>query len=164
MSEEMALFTKTEETDGVLPEDMYESETEKYLIFLSNDIFYGVNADYVVDIITEVNITWLPMLPPHIRGVVNLRGQIVPIIDFRRLLGQPLKDNDCIVVLDFEETKIGILVDTVDQMVDVEKGTILSVPYQNTQDMQKIISGMYSLPEGGGTLMVLDCALLLHGR
>lgn len=164
MPEETTLFARTEELDSDFMEEAHENESDKYLIFLSNDILYGVNADYVAEIITGTTITWLPMLPPHIRGVINLRGQIVPIIDFRLLLGREPQEDYCVIVLDLEETQIGILVDTVDQMVDVEQGAILPVPNQNTQDVQKLISGMYSLPDGAGTMMVLDCDFLLSGK
>ena len=161
MSEIERLFTKIEETENEWQGELPESEAEKYLIFLSDEIFYGVNADCVAEIITETAVTWLPMLPTHIRGVINLRGQIVPIVDFRLLLGRYPGSNGCIIVLDLQETKIGILVDTVDQMVDIEKEAILPVPSQSVQAGQKMISGMYSLP-GGGTMMAVDCSLLLH--
>ena len=58
-----------------------------------------------------------------------------------------------------EGTQAGILVDSVAKMVDVPQENILPMPSQNAQ---KLISGMCSLPEGG-TMLVLDCALLLHG-
>ena len=73
MSEEMTLFAKTEETDYV-EADVQDSSSEKYLLFLSNGICYGVNADIVKEIITEITITHLPMLPKHLSGVYNLRG------------------------------------------------------------------------------------------
>ena len=123
-------------------------ETDKYLIFRSNGILFGVHSDSVKEIITEARITLIPVLPEHISGVVNLRGLIVPIIDFRRLLGQ--------------YPQLGILVDEVDQMVDAYKKSILPVPYQNGQNVQNLVTGMYSLPEDGGTLMMLDIAFLYH--
>lgn len=137
-------------------------ETEKYLIFRSNGILFGVHSDSVKEIITEANITLIPVLPEHISGVVNLRGLIVPIIDFRRLLSQPSEENHCIMVLEYEGVQLGILVDEVDQMVDVDEKKILPVPYQNGQSVQNLVTGMYSLPDGGGTLMILDIEFLYH--
>lgn len=137
-------------------------ETDKYLIFRSNGILFGVHSDSVKEIITEARITLIPVLPEHISGVVNLRGLIVPIIDFRRLLGQFPAENRCIIVLEYEGVQLGILVDEVDQMVDVYKKSILPVPYQNGQNVQNLVTGMYSLPEDGGTLMMLDIAFLYH--
>ena len=137
-------------------------ETDKYLIFRSNGILFGVHSDSVKEIITEARITLIPVLPEHISGVVNLRGLIVPIIDFRRLLGQYPAENRCIIVLEYEGEQLGILVDEVDQMVDAYQKSILPVPYQNGQNVQNLVTGMYSLPEDGGTLMMLDIAFLYH--
>ncbi len=152
-----AIQTEAAELNTKVVED-----TDKYLIFRSNDILFGVHSDSVKEIITQTNITIIPMLPAHISGVVNLRGLIVPIIDFRRLLGQPWETNRCIIVLEYDGVQLGILVDDVDQMVDVYPKRILPVPYQNGQNVQKLVTGMYSLPEGGGTLMMLDIEFLYH--
>ncbi len=104
------------------------------------------------------------MLPPDIRGVINLRGGVVPIIDFRLMMGCMPEDKFCTVILDMEGTQIGILVDEVDQTVDIEKNRILPVPRQSDMSAQKMVTGMYSLPGGKKTLMVLDCTQLLYGH
>lgn len=161
MSEEMTLFAKTEETDYV-EADVQDSSSEKYLLFLSNGICYGVNADIVKEIITEITITHLPMLPKHLSGVYNLRGLIIPIVDFRLLLDQEPSQEHCTVVLDIEGTQIGVLADSVDRMVDIEKDSIVPVPHQGHVDGQKLISGMCSLPGDSGTMMIVDFSLLLH--
>lgn len=160
MSNETMVFAKTDESEEALLNKARENEAEKYLIFLSDGLFYGVNADFVAEIITESIVTHLPMVPDHISGVINLRGQIVPIIDFRLMLGREPGEEYCTIVLDLDGTQIGILADSVDQMVDIEKGAILPMP---TQQAQKLICGMCTLPNGNGTMMVLDCGLLLHG-
>ena len=97
-------------------EDAVEVETDKYLIFLSGGIYYGVDTKYVKEMLTqwETSITWLPMLPPDIRGVMNLRGGIVPIVDFRLMTNCVPEDKFCTVILDMEGTQIGIMVDEVD--------------------------------------------------
>lgn len=163
MSEENLVFDKASdfEVESALSDNVREIETEKYLIFSSSGILYGVNADYVAEIITETSVTHLPMVPPYISGVINIRGQIVTIIDFRMLLGQMPGENYSTIVLDVEGTQIGILVDTVEQMVDIEKSSILPVPSQ--QQAQSLgTDRMCTLPNGNGTMMVLDCSRLLH--
>ena len=138
-------------------------DTDKYLIFRSGGILFGIHSDSVKEIITETRITLIPVLPEHISGVVNLRGLIVPIVDFRRLLGQVSQDNSCTIVLEYEDVQLGILVDDVDQMVDVDKKGILPVPYQNGQSIQNLVTGMYSLPDQS-TLMMLDISFLYHAQ
>ena len=138
-------------------------DTDKYLIFRSGGILFGIHSDSVKEIITETRITLIPVLPEHISGVVNLRGLIVPIVDIRRLLGQVSQKNSCTIVLEYEDVQLGILVDDVDQMVDVDKKGILPVPYQNGQSIQNLVTGMYSLPDQS-TLMMLDISFLYHAQ
>lgn len=147
-------------------EEAVELETDKYLIFLSGGVYYGVDTKNVKEMLTqwETSITWLPMLPPHIRGVINLRGGVVPIVDFRLLMGQMPEDKFCTVILDMEGVQIGILVDEVDQTVDIDKKSVLPVPYQSGVESQKMVTGMYSLPDRNTALMVLDCTQLLYGH
>ncbi len=157
----------TADTAALAPdEEMVEVEVNKYLIFLSGGIYYGVDTKYVKEMLTqwEASVTGVPMLPPDIRGVINLRGGVVPIIDFRLMMGCMPEDKFCTVILDMEGTQIGILVDEVDQTVDIEKNRILPVPRQSEMSAQKMVTGMYSLPGGKKTLMVLDCTQLLYGH
>ncbi|WP_322172753.1 chemotaxis protein CheW [Acutalibacter caecimuris] len=147
-------------------DEVAEPEMDKYLVFLSGGIYYAVDTKFVKEMLTQwdTSITWLPMLPPHIRGVINLRGGVVPIIDFRLLMGQMPEDRFSTVILDVEGVQIGILVDEVDQTVDIEKRQVLPVPYQSGMEAQKMVTGMYSLPNSGKTLMVLDCTQMMYGH
>lgn len=149
-----------DDIQSALSDNVYENETNNYLIFRSDEIQYGADADCVAEILTEIAVTRLPLVPPHVAGVINLRGQIVPILDFRILLGKMPTENYCAIILDIEDIQIGILVDTVDQMVAIEKSAILPVPAQQRE--QRMISGMCTVPNGSGTMMVLDCSQLLH--
>ena len=158
MSEENVLFARETEPDAAAAEGAPEILTDKYLIFVSDNLFYGIDAEQVVELITEHSITRLPRVPHYVRGIINLRGQIIPIIDIRLRLGKPEADENCIMVVNVGSDCIGILVDGVDKMVDVLPSSILPMP---TQNPQKLISGMCSLPEGK-TLLILDCGLLLH--
>lgn len=154
------------ETDVSDLDEALEPEMDKYLVFLSAGIYYAVDTKYVKEMLTQwdTSITWLPMLPPHIRGVINLRGGVVPIVDLRLLMGQMPEERFSTVILDMEGIQIGILVDEVDQTVDIEKRQVLPVPYQSGMESQKMVTGMYSLPNSEKTLMVLDCTQLIYGH
>lgn len=156
MSEEEMMFATEDRVDS--SEAVAEVVTDKYLIFESDGLQLGASVDYVVEIITNHTITHLPIVPSYVSGIINLRGQIIPIVDVRRRLGKPSREDCCIVVLDVDGTQFGILVDSVAQMVDVPRESVVQMPAHNNQ---KMISGMCSLP-GGGTMLVLDCALLLE--
>ena len=143
---------------GVTDEDL-ESQSTRYMIGISDGLRYGIDAEKVETILTDHTITHMPCVPEYVRGIVNLRGQIMPVIDLRLRLGKPPKDDCIIMVVNVESEAISILVDSVEKMVDIPKSAILPMP---TQSHQKLVSGMCSLPEGG-TLLILDCDLLLHG-
>ena len=134
-----------------------EVEAEKYLLFLSDQLLFGVKAEYVVEIITNHAITPLPLVPGFILGIINLRGQIIPIVDIRLLLGQPAQQDTCMIILNIQDIMIGIRVDQVQKMVDIDPRSILPAPAQNSQDL---VSGMCSLGQGQ-TMLVLDGPQLL---
>ncbi|WP_160664468.1 chemotaxis protein CheW [Colidextribacter sp. OB.20] len=153
---EEVLFAREQEDS--YNEQPPEIQTDKYLIFSSDGLMYGIKADLVKDIITDYAITYLPQVPAYVKGVINLRGQIVPIIDIRLRLGKPEKENFCGIVVEVEGNMVGILVDMVEQMVDVPLDAILPVP---TNKGQAMVCGMCTLADGS-TMLELDCELLLH--
>ena len=155
---EEVLFARHSDMDAAPEDTAPEVLSNKYLICVSDSLFYGIGAEQVVEIITDHTITRLPRVPHYVRGIINLRGQIIPIIDIRLRLGKPQAEESCIIVVNIGSDCMGILVDGVDKMVDVSRDSILPMP---TQNPQKLISGMCSLPDGG-TLLILDCGLLLH--
>ena len=138
-TEEVLFATESQQLDDYTDQSP-EIQTDKYLIFSSSGLMYGIKADMVKDIITGYAITYLPRVPNYVRGVINLRGQIVPMVDIRLRLGKPEQDNFCGIV------------------VDVPLDAILPVP---TSSGQAMVSGMCTLPDGN-TMLELDCELLLH--
>ena len=150
------LFAREQEDDYT--DQPVELQTDKYLIFSSDGLMYGIKADLVKDIITDYAITYLPQVPSYVRGVINLRGQIIPMVDIRLRLGKMPQENFCGIVVDVDGNMVGILVDMVEKMVDVPQRSILPVPTKNGQAM---VSGMCTLPDGD-TMLELDCDQLLH--
>ena len=146
MSDENMLFATEQEQmeDG---KQIDEIATRKFLTFQTDNLLFGIAAENVVEIITSHTITRVPMVPSYVRGIINLRGQTIPLIDMRLRLNIEPTDTDCIVVLNIDEMQIGIL-----------EQSIRAVPEHNAQ---KYVSGMSSMPDGSGTMLVLDCHLLL---
>lgn len=153
---EEVLFAK--EQEDTYNEQPPEIQTEKFLIFSSDGLMYGIRTDQVKDIITDYTITYLPQVPNYVKGVINLRGQIVPIVDIRLRLGKPEKETSCGITVEVDGNMVGIQVDMVEQIVDVPLDAILPVP---TNKGQAMVCGMCTLPDGS-TMLELDCALLLH--
>lgn len=129
--------------------------TERFLTFVSDGLIIGVSTDYVTEIITNHAITMIPLVPDYVKGIINLRGQIIPIIDIRLRMGKPSIDytsKTCIIVLNIDDTHLGIIVDAVQQVIDIDKSKISPVP---TERHQELINGMISLSERS-VLLFLD--------
>ena len=151
------LFAREDEMEALNLDDAVDSQ--KYLIFMAGHLKLGVVAEDVVEILNNQVITYLPMVPDFIRGIINMRGQMVPILDVRARLGmEPQEGDDLVVVINLGDVQLGILVDGVDQMLDIPKNNIHPLPANSTQ---LLVSGMCSLPDGSGTMMVLDCEQLV---
>ncbi len=144
-------------------EDALENavSTERFLTFTSDGLTIGVSTNYVTEIITNHVITVLPLVPDYVKGIINLRGQIIPIIDIRLRMGKPeieYTSTTCIIVLNINSTNIGIVVDAVQQVVDIDQSKISAVPVENQQEL---INGMIS-HGGRSVILFLDCEQLIQ--
>ncbi len=156
MTAETQLFATETELEDAAPAS--EVQTKQFLVFESDNLLFGADVEHVMEIITNYVITPLPIVPSYIRGIINLRGQIIPILDIRLRLGKPPSEVSCVIVLDVHGTYIGILVDGVAQMESVPRDNLLPVPERNAQEL---VSGMCSLQDGS-TMLILDCELLVE--
>lgn len=161
MSKENVLFqVEEEELESTVPEDE-GADSRKHLIFTVDDLKIGIDAEQVVEIMNVYTATYLPMMPDYILGIFNMRGQIIPIMDIRLRLGKPPAEEGILIVIDYNNNQLGIRVDSVDLMLDIPMESIVPIPSQSTQ---KLVSGMCTLPDGSGTMLVLDCEqLIAHG-
>lgn len=107
----------------------------KYLTFMLGDEEYGVEILKVKEIIGLMDITTVPRTPHFVRGVVNLRGRIIPVLDLRKKFGMgAVEDTEftCIVVVDARirdaSLLMGVLVDTVSEVVDIASDDIEDAP------------------------------------
>lgn len=130
--------------------------TERFLTFRSDGLTFGVSTNYIIEIITNHMITLLPMVPGFVKGIMNLRGQIIPIIDIRLRMGKPEVDytnTSCIIVLSFNGISIGVIVDSVEQVLDIDGSQVSPVP---ANQQQELVSGMISLANQS-VVLILDC-------
>jgi len=99
-----------------------------YLTFAVGDEDYGVGISYVTEIINVQTITEVPELPVYIKGIINLRGKIIPVMDVRIRFNKEPKDyNDrtCIIVVDIGDTSIGLIVDMVREVLNIDEEDIV---------------------------------------
>ncbi len=132
--------------------------TEKYLIYHSDDLLFGVSAEFVEEIITNYSVTPVPLVPYHVVGVINLRGQIIPVVAMRRLIGQNTdKEGTCIIILKVQDTSVGVLVDEVMRMVDIDKTEMQPAPRQSANSY---VNGVCHLPDKQ-TMLIFACERVL---
>ena len=137
-----------------------EGSINKYLTFISDGLHFGVDTDNVVEILTNQFIRPFPMVPQYIKGVINLRGEVIPIIDLRLRVGKmPLEDaeENCIIVLEIGSDTIGIIVDTVAQVIDINDEDVSLIPTESRQELTKYMTS----DESGTVIMLLECEALI---
>ncbi len=103
----------------------------KHLTFALGNEGYGIPIHQVKEIIGMMEITSIPKTPPFIKGIINLRGKIVPIIDLRVKFGLPEREyteRTCIIVIEINPASgkrtIGVVVDTVSEVINIQAGDI----------------------------------------
>ena len=103
----------------------------KFLTFLVGSVGYGIEISYVVEIISVQEITLVPHTHPYVKGIINLRGTVIPVIDMAMRFGQgevEYTEKTCIIVLSMDDMSVGILVDGVQDVSDIEDEEIQDPP------------------------------------
>ncbi|HOV26516.1 MAG TPA: chemotaxis protein CheW [Pseudobacteroides sp.] len=140
-----------------------DSQKDKFLTFSLGKEFYGVEIRHVMEIIGIQPITEVPELPPYIKGIINLRGKIIPVMDVRlRFRKEPHEYNDrtCIIVIDVKDISIGLIVDAVSDVLDISSQDIVPPPEINANNNNKYIKGIGKV--GSDVKLLLDCEKLIN--
>ncbi len=147
-------------------ESMEHEDTQKgkFLTFSMGSEMYGIEIRYVLEIIGIQAITKVPELPEYIKGIINLRGIIIPVMDVRLRFSKPFKeynDRTCIIVIDIDDTFIGLIVDSVSEVLSIPEGEIVNPPEVN-KISNRYIKGIGKV--GNDMKLILDCYKLLNDR
>ena len=133
----------------------------KYLIFAMGTELYGIEIRYITEIIGIQPITEIPEMPEYVKGVTNLRGKIIPVMDARLRFKKEERDYDgrtCIIVLDTGGASVGLIVDSVSEVLSIEEADIAEPP-EMSQGGRKFVKGIGKV--GGGVRLLLDSQRLL---
>lgn len=120
-------------------------DIDKYLTFLIDNQYYAFPIKDVREIIEIQPITQIPEFPTYAKGIIDLRNNVVPIIDVRLRFYKPeieYTERTCIIVLDIREIQIGFIVDTVDEVIDISKENISAAPAITTDRSTRFIEGI----------------------
>jgi len=130
----------------------------KYLTFLVGEVGYGIEISYVVEIISVQEITLIPHTHEYVKGIINLRGTVVPVIDMGMRFGQGevvYTDKTCIIVLSMDDMSIGILVDGVKDVTDIDDEDIQEPPKTTGNSMKNHFIKAVGV-SGGEVLQLID--------
>lgn len=137
--------------------------SEKYLTFYIGDVVYGVSIDNVIEILNDPDPpTVVPGIPKYIKGIMNLRGGIVAVIDARLKLGVEEIEYDersCIIVINWRDTKIGLFVDRVAEVDDFSSDQLAPLPDFSTVNSNQYLSSICKV--GERIVLILDCEKFL---
>lgn len=139
---------------------------EKYLTFSMADEEYGIGILKIKEIIGMMPVTTIPQTPTFVKGVINLRGRVIPVIDLRLRFGMDSIDyteRTCIIVVEIEGTdgtvQIGIVVDSVSEVLNIKGDDIEETPTFGTKLNTSYILGMAKMEGGVKILLDIDRVL-----
>jgi len=139
----------------------------RFLSFEIGDETYGMEIMNVKELMGMTSITPIPQTPSFIKGVLNLRGNIVPVIDLRLKFGMPAKEytkRTCIIITDIktssETALMGLVVDNIQEVIGIPDEKISRIPYINAKIKSEYIKGIADTPEG--IKIILDVVRILN--
>jgi purine-binding chemotaxis protein CheW len=133
--------------------------------FRLQDEIYGINVMQVQEVLRVTEIAPVPGAPHYVLGIINLRGNVVTVVDTRERLGLDAKEMDestRIVIIEAEKLVVGILVDAVAEVVDLRMSEIESAPSVGNDESSKYIQGVAS--RDGELLILVDLNKLLNNE
>ncbi|HWQ79381.1 MAG TPA: chemotaxis protein CheW [Anaerovoracaceae bacterium] len=144
-------------------EAVEDTQKNRFLTFAVGKEIYGIEIMHVTEIIGIQNITAVPELPEYLKGIINLRGKIIPVMDVRLRFKKEAKkydDRTCVIVIDVEEGPIGLIVDNVSEVLTIPESDIveppqMSIGFSSSTFISKIGK------TGNDVKLLLDCRKLL---
>lgn len=155
-----------QQADGTLVfADERDEQKGKYMTFKSGREYFGLKIQYVFEIIQIQSITEIPETEDYIKGLINLRGKIIPVIDVHlRFNQEPFEYNDrtCIIVLNVNSTMVGLIVERIAEVVEIKEEDIVPPPNAGRMD-QGERKYIYGIGKVGDTVkLLLDPDKLLN--
>lgn len=131
----------------------------QYMTFMVGNESYGIKIEFVSEIINVQTITVVPEVPFYIKGIINLRGKILPVMDVRlRFNKEPIEYNDrtCIIVININNTMVGLIVDTVREVMEILPENIVDTEEAAAEMQNRYIKAIGKTTVGVVLLLDLD--------
>lgn len=118
------------------------------LLYYIDNVLYGIEIQYITEIISVLPITFVPRVPEFIKGIINIRGKVVPVISIRNKINQPdipYDDKTCIIIVEINDLTVGLIVDCVREISTVLPTDTCQAPdFKTVNENQYIKSIIYS--------------------
>ena len=152
--------------DMLIGEDENEEENaqaNQYLLFNLGEEVYGIATATVTEIVETQGITHVPDLPPYVKGVINLRGRVIPLVDLRLRFNMEEREYDdrtCFIVVNVVETSVGFIVDTVADVHSIAETDVEPPPrFRSAGGADRYISGLGKVEDK--VTILIDAAKIL---
>ncbi len=146
----------------MLEEELMTNEADtmrgRYLTFALGEEVFGIGIRYVTEIIGMQPVNAIPEAPDYIKGIINLRGKIIPVIDMRLKFKKPsvaYTDRTCIIVIETASFSVGLIVDQVAEVLTMGDGDIVPPPSAWAGAGKRYLSGIGKVD--GQVKLLLDC-------
>lgn len=141
-----------------------DTQKGKFLTFTVGNEYYGIEIKYVTEIIGGIQaITEVPEMPQYVKGIINLRGTIIPVMDIRLRFKKEFRDytdRTCIVVINIKDISIGLIVDAVSEVLSIAEQEIVAPAAGHKSFQNKYIKGIGKV--GSEVKLLLDCNKLIN--
>ena len=157
-------MTSAEEME--LDDDLYDDEDtqkDKFLTFHLAGEDYGIEIAHVTEIIGIQKITDVPDMPAFVKGVINLRGNVIPVMDVRlrfNIEERAYDERTCIIVVEVDGTSVGLVVDQVSEVADIPENNIEPAPQTGKSSSSRFIKGMGKINDEVKILLRVEQLLL----
>ena len=145
-------------------EEILDSKIDDlYMIFVINNQKYALSSKYITEIIEILPITKVPFLPEYMKGIINLRSTIIPVMDARMRFGmEPIEysERTCIIIIENEANKIGLIVDAVNEVLTIQPKQIMESTKEKNDLKESFVNGISQI--NNDRQLILDCDSLVN--
>ena len=144
-------------------EEILDSKIDDlYMVFVINNQKYALSSKYITEIIEILPITKVPFLPEYMKGIINLRSTIIPVMDARMRFGmEPIEysERTCIIIIENEANKIGLIVDAVNEVLTIPPKQIMESTKEKNDLKESFVNGISQI---NNDIQLIDCDSLVN--
>lgn len=146
-------------------EEEEDTLSGRFLTFLVGKETYGIEIRFVTEIVGMQVITEMPEMPDYIKGIINLRGQIIPVMDVRLRFGkqpQEYTERTCVIVIECNRIPLGLIVDSVSEVLAIPEENIAQLPSIHAGQHNKFVKNIGKVESS--VVLLIDCEKLMSAE